>query len=361
MLQKKETQGVLEHFGRDFFGELTPLIADIDITDIDCNGRHVWATHVKKGKFRANIKFTSEDIKGLAYKISNTENVQFNVSNPSLEADLHDLRFHFTHNSFSVSGASVSIRKTPIIARIKDSNMKEGRVEYLSDFAKNLLQLAIKAKKNTVVCGLPGAGKTELAKFGMGSTNDSDRIITIEDTSELHLAAIYPEKDIVELKVNDYVDYEGAIKNCMRMHPVWVLLSETRGKEIKDLLKSVSSGAKIVTTLHTDDARDIPSRMLNMFEDNELSNDKIENMIYSFIDIGIHVQAISTSTETIRYVDQMVYYEITEDGRKIIHDLYEVKPNPDGTFSYSYNKIPNKLLSSLLFVNPNFKWGDVSE
>lgn len=361
MLQKKEVQGVLAHFGEDFFGALTPFIADIDVTDIDCNGRHVWVTHVKKGKYRANINFTSDDVKALAYKVSNTENVQFNVTNPSLEADLHDLRFHFTHDSFSVSGASVSIRKTPIISRIKDSTMKEGRVEYLSDYAKNLLCTAIKSQLNTVICALTGAGKTELVKYLMGNTKNSERIITIEDTSELHLPAIYPDKDIVELKVGDQVDYEGAIKNCMRMHPVWVLLSETRGKEIKDLLKCVSTGAKIATTLHTDNARDIPSRMLNMFEDNELSNEKVENMIFSFVDIGVHIKAVLTETETIRYVDQIVYFEATENGDRITHDLYEVEHNADGTYSYHYHKLPKKLLSAIKFVDPNFKWGDVNE
>lgn len=89
----------------------------------------------------------------------------------------------------------------------------------------------------------------------------------------------------------------------MRMKPTWILLSEARGYEIKELIKSISTGAKIITTLHTDDAREIPKRILNMFEDNELSNDKIENMIYDYIDVGVHIQNQLTEAGAHRYIE----------------------------------------------------------
>lgn len=339
---------VLKHHGKEFFGRLYPYIADIDITDINCTGDAVWVNDVNKGRYKVeNFIYTTKDIETLAYKVSNTENAQFNKTNPTLSADLYDLRFMFVHDSFAVSGTTVSIRKTPTTARIKDNTLKRGEVEYLSDKARDLLKACIIARQNTVICGLTGSGKTELVKYLVGVTKPSERIITIEDTSELHLKKIYPQKDIVELKVNSQIDYEGAIKTCMRLLPVWLLLSEARGKEVKDLLKCISTGAKIVTTIHTGDAKQIPSRMLNMFEDNELSNDKVENMIYDFIDIGIHINAFFEEGKTVRYVDQIVYFYVNEKGERVAQDIYKVYRNADGSYSYKYNRLPEGLQNTL--------------
>lgn len=352
-----ETQEVLKYFDEDFFGSLTPYIADIDVTDINCNGRQVWINDVAKGRYQAtDITFNEDDIKSLAYRVSNTENVQFNATNPELSADLHDLRFHFTHESFSISGTSVSIRKTPTILRINDANMERGKVQYLSKRARKLIEYFVKSRCNLVFGGLTGAGKTEAIKYAAQFTEPEDRIITIEDTAELHLTQLYPSKDIVELKINDFIGYADAIKASMRMLPVWMLLSEARGAEIKELMAGASTGAKLITSLHVDNAHQIPSRVLNMFEDNELSNEKIENMIYDFIDIGFHIRA-EFSGETTRYIDQIVYFELDQKtGKRLIHDLYRVDKHPDGTYTYNYSPLPKTLRARLAYYNFYPEW-----
>ena len=348
----------VKKYGKDFFGKLTPLLENINITDINFNGRDIWVVDVEKGSYLENtIEYSEDDVVELAYKINNTENVQFNVIHPILQADLEDLRFQFTHKSFSMSGTSVSIRKTPAILRISESNMKNNDVDYLSEPAKQLLKFLVSSRFNIVVCGLTGSGKTELSKFLISYIRENERIITIEDTSELHLPAIYPQKDIVELKVNEHVDYEEAIRCCMRMKPVWLLLSETRGKEVKELLKSVSTGAKIITSLHTDDAKMIPNRILNMFESNELDNTNILNMIYDFIDIGIHVK-VESGEKLIRYVDQIVYYERDQQGNRITHTLYKVKKDVQGAYQYNYSKLPRYLRERLEEEGYVLNWGE---
>lgn len=336
---------IIETYGADFFGALTPYIEDLNITDINCNGRHVWINHVTDGMSRLDINFSEEDICKLAYKIANVENAQFNATYQILQADLMFLRFNFTHKVLSVSGTTCSIRKTPTISRIKQDNFKHGEVEYLTEKANALIKRAIESRLNSFVCGLTGAGKTELAKYFMGFTKPYERIITIEDTCELHLSDIYPEKDIVELKINDFTDWDGAIKTTMRMFPVWVLLSEARGKEVKELIKSISTGAKIVSTLHCDDARHIPQRILNMFEDNELSNEKVENMVYDYLDLGIHVKA-TFEGKTVRYVDQIVYFEML-DGKRVATEIYKVKKLPEEGYEYLHNPLPESLLYKL--------------
>lgn len=338
------------------FGPLQELVRDDMITDINCNSHAIWVDHIKNGRYEVkNIKMDNDDLMDLAYRISNINNVQFNTVNPILEAELPALRLQFVHESVAKSGTSLSLRKTPITARINVGSIEKD--DYCSPECLNFLHAMIKSKMNSVICGLTGSGKTELAKFLAGWINNWERIITIEDTLELHLLTIYPEKDIVELQVNDRVDYNGAISSCMRMKPTWILLSEARGYEIKELIKSISTGAKIITTLHTDDAREIPKRILNMFEDNELSNDKIENMIYDYIDVGVHIQNQLTESGAHRYIDQLVVFYSDEHNNPHKELIYEC----DG-HNIEYRPIPKQILKKMKKEGvDNFEWGCPNE
>lgn len=347
---KKANELILEQ--SKIFGKIQHLVADDLITDINCNSHSIWVDHIKKGRYDiTNITMNNEDLESLAYRIGNINNAQFNNVYPILEAELPALRLQFVHNSIAKSGTSLSLRKTPITARINAASMKED--DYCSEECLNFLIAMIKAKMNSVICGLTGSGKTELAKYLAGHINRWERIITIEDTLELHLLTIYPNKDVVELQVNNIVDYDGAIKSCMRMKPTWILLSEARGYEVKELIKSISTGARIITTIHTGDARDIPKRLLNMFEDNELSNDKVETMIYDYIDVGIHIQCDYTEGSTHRYIDQLVVFYTDENNNKCRDLIYEVKNG-----EITYKPIPKYVLNKFQKENiPPFKWG----
>lgn len=342
-----------------FFGKLQHLIDDIDITDINCNSHSIWVNHTSRGRFECDdINITSDELEKIAYKISNIENKQFNVVSPILEADFNDLRLQFTHASFSTSGTSMSIRKTPCIARMTE--LKMVKQEYCPDNVIEFFKNSIRSHLNFFIIGMTGDGKTELAKFLTSYIIDYERIITIEDTIELHLNQLYPMKDVVELKVSDRVSYDDAIKSCMRMLPKWILLSESRGYEVKELLKSVSTGAKIITTLHTDHVLNIPKRILNMLEGNELANDKIENIIYQSVDIGVRVKADVTNQSTYRYISQIAVFWLEIDNSKHHQIIYEVTKEYDKYF-VNYYPLPSWIKQRFKEANCTINWeGDLN-
>jgi pilus assembly protein CpaF len=167
---------------------------------------------------------------------------------------------------------------------------------------------------NFVFCGEPGVGKTEGIKFFSQYISESERVITIEDTPELHYREINPDKDCVELMVSEGFGYTKAIKTSLRQNPKWLMLSEARSVEVKYLLESLSTGIRGFTTIHTDDVRKIPDRILNMLE-SRMDADRMENDIYMFIDVGILIRKKQMEDGKVhRYIDQVCFF-YREDGK----------------------------------------------
>ncbi len=126
-------------------------------------------------------------------------------------------------------------------------------------------------------------------KFFSQYVPGNERVITIEDTMEIRYSVTNPGKDCIEMRVNDRFDYADAIKASLRLNPKWIMLSEARSKEVKYLLEGWSTGVRGMTTLHTDDVRNIPDRILNMLE-TRVDADRLENDIYQAMDVGVLIR-----------------------------------------------------------------------
>ena len=251
--------------GKEYFGPLWKFIDNEEITDVDYNGHEVWLTNIYNERFRVSQAYVEENITNgfveqFTQRISNVVSKQFNKQNPELEAETNDLRVTILHESVARSGRSISIRKTPPVIRLTAEKAIEEK--YCDEEILAFLMNCVKAKMNFIFCGMPGIGKTECVKFLSQYIPANERVITIEDTMELRYLATNPRKDCIEMRVHEELfDYASAIKACLRLNPKWIMLSEARSKEVKYLLESWSTGVCGMTTLHTDDVRNIPDRI----------------------------------------------------------------------------------------------------
>ena len=129
-------------------------------------------------------------------------------------------------------------------------------------------------------------------------------------------------------------DYADAIKSSLRLNPRWIMLSEARSKEVKYLLESWSTGVCGMTTLHTDDVRNIPDRILNMLE-NRVDADRLENTCYQAMDVGVLIRKrMNEQQQAYRYIDQVCFFlreecenkivMVVEDGKLVLEQLPEV-------------------------------------
>lgn len=135
------------------------------------------------------------------------------------------------HESVASTGTCICIRKTPPVQRITPKKALEEH--YCEEKVLHLLANCVKAKLNMVFCGEPGVGKTECAKFLTAFIPPEQKVITVEDTKEVHYREINPEKDCVELKVNEYFSYNDAMTEVLRhdTEPCHVIRSTFHGSK----------------------------------------------------------------------------------------------------------------------------------
>lgn len=290
-----------------YFGPFWKYICANEVTDIDYNGRSLWITDVENERYPvAESGITDKFVEQFSHRIANEVSLPFNKKNPLLEAETDMLRISIVHESVAVSGRSICIRKS--LPKVRLSAEKMLREEFCPPPVLALLVNCVLAKMNLVFCGEPGCGKTECAKFFSQFIPEYERVITIEDNPEWHYGQINPGKDCVELRIGSEFDYTMAIKTCLRQNPSWIMLSEARSVEVKSLLECWSTGIRGFTTLHTDDVRKIPDRILNMMESRYDAN-RLENDVYSYVDAGILLRRKKRADGKIyRYMDQLCFF-----------------------------------------------------
>ncbi|MEG2457350.1 MAG: ATPase, T2SS/T4P/T4SS family [Bacilli bacterium] len=319
------------------FGPLIPLLQEDDYTDISySNGGGLFVKSLTKGVFKIenNPLINNALMEKIAFQCSNVMGKTFNMAHPFLDAENAELRLNFVHESIATNGIAVLIRKTPAKIRLnKDKLLKEN---YVSLQLHDFLFKCIEGHCNVIVSGETGSGKTELVKYLAAHTGENEKLITIEDTLELHLDKIFPNRDIVAMKTNNIASYTEILVTCMRQNPKWILLSEVRSAEaVTAVRNSISSGHNIISTIHSDKASSIPMRMYSLLETN-LDAEQFLKSIHRYIHLGVHVKGYMSKKynrfqrEIVEvcefYVDENneaktnTLYSKTMDGKEIYHN-----------------------------------------
>ena len=307
------------------FGPLRPLLDNDDITDIsfDNNGQ-TWIRSLTQGSLRVEVQgLTPEFVEKLAFQCSNFMGTTFNNAKPFLDAESAELRLNFVHPSIATNGIAMVIRKTP--AKIRLEKEKLLKDDYFTQDIHDILIKCVEGHCNIIVCGETGSGKTEFVKYLASHTKTEEKLITIEDTLELHLDKIFPQRDIVAMKTNNVASYTDVLVTCMRQNPKWILLSEVRSAEaVSAVRNSISSGHNILSTIHADKASAIPYRMYSLME-TDLDVNQFLNTIYRYIQLGVHIKAYYSKKlgKFHREVDEVCEFYVDEDNKPQSRIIYQ--------------------------------------
>ena len=315
------------------FGPLAEFLADDDITDIsDSNNGQVWLKTLSKGVYqveRPDINNTF--MEKLAFQCSNVMGKTFNMAHPLLDAESAELRMNFIHESIATNGIACLIRKTP--AKIRLNKEKLLNEEYITETLHDFLMNCVAGHCNIIVAGETGSGKTELLKYLASHIKENEKIITIEDTLELHLDRIFPHRDIVAMKTNNICSYTDVLVACMRQNPIWILLSEVRsGEAVMSVRNAISSGHNILSTIHADKASSIPLRMYSLMESSQ-DVEQFLNTIHRYVQIGVYVKGYFSKkfNRFQREIIEVCEFYVDENNKPCTNEIY--KKALDGHYS----------------------------
>ncbi|WP_068115385.1 CpaF family protein [Tropicimonas marinistellae] len=248
-------------------GPLEPLLQDDTVNDILVNGpKQIFIERAGKLEL-SSITFKDEKhLLRIIDKIVSAVGRRVDESNPYVDARLADgSRFNAMVPPIAVDGSLVSIRKFKKDKLGVDDLVKFGA--FTEEMAA-YLQAAVACRLNVIVSGGTGSGKTTTLNALSSFIDNSERILTIEDTAELQLQQTHVgrmESRPANVEGKGQVSQRDCLKNALRMRPDRIIVGETRGEEVIDMLQAMNTGHDgSMTTIHANSARDAVSRLENM-------------------------------------------------------------------------------------------------
>ena len=332
-------------FSQMDFGYFKEYLDNDDVTDISySNNGQIHLKTLSQGIIRVeNPNITNAVVEKLAFQCANAMGKSFNMAYPFLDAESAELRMNFVHDSIARNGIALVIRKTPAKIRLEKDKIIADK--YITVEIHDFLVKCIEGHCNIIACGETGSGKTEFIKYLGSKIKKNEKIITVEDTLELHLDKIFPHRDIVAMKTNNIASYSDVLVTCMRQNPKWILLSEVRSAEaVMAVRNSISSGHYILSTIHADKASSIPNRMYSLLETNQ-DIDQFLKSIYRYIQLGVYIRGYQ-SKEThkfVREIAEVTEFYVTEDNEAKYNVLYK-----KDLFGNVVNNDPSKYLIEYL-------------
>ncbi|MCP5036256.1 MAG: CpaF family protein [Rhodobacteraceae bacterium] len=278
-------------------GPLETLLKDETVNDILVNGpNQVFVERAGRLELTDTTFKDERHLLRIIDKIVSAVGRRVDESNPHVDARLADgSRFNAMVPPVAVDGSLVSIRKFK-----KDKLGIDELVDFgaFSEEMAVYLQAAVSTRLNIIVSGGTGSGKTTTLNALSGFIDDNERILTIEDTAELQLQQTHVgrmESRPPNVEGKGAVSQRDCLKNALRMRPDRIIVGETRGEEVIDMLQAMNTGHDgSMTTIHANSARDAVSRLENMvaMAGIEMPLKAIRNQIASAVNLFVQISRL---------------------------------------------------------------------
>ncbi len=308
-------------------GPLEDLMRDPEVTEIMVNGRE--RVYVEqKGKLMPTDKhFVSEkQLRTVMERIVAPLGRRLDESQPYVDARLSDgSRVNAIIPPLALNGPTLTIRK---FSRQALSMQDLEGVCSLSAEMAAFLRACVMARRNIVISGGTGSGKTTFLNILSSFIAPDERIITVEDASELKLSqphVVSLEARPANLEGKGAVSIRDLIRNCLRMRPDRIVVGECRGGETLDMLQAMNTGHDgSLTTVHANSPKDLLSRLetLVLMSGMDLPLRAIREQIAGGVDVIVQQARLQDGT---RKVTQITEVAGIVDGAIAIHDVFQFK------------------------------------
>lgn len=326
ILEKLVGLDVIEELRKD------PNITDIKVIDFD----HIRVDHIHKGKYRTNLSFDSiKSYNELLQRFAFASSKSYSQGTPSYDAMFPQMRINVVGFDLAKT-PSLQLRSISKKLRISKANMIE--TGYLNELMYNLLKLT-SATHSHLFSGETGTGKTELFRYLTRYTKPKTDIVMIEDIPESYLDELY-DKDQYSItmwrnregKGESKTDfgYRYHLKNAMRQNFDYIFMQESRGPEMLDILKALSTGHIVSSTIHGKSAFGAINRAIDLCQEAQMLSNEIYGRRLVGEDgfrIGVHVERFGE--KRVRKINQIVEYMDYKDGTTVGNVLIQYDEKND--------------------------------
>ena len=316
--------------GKDLFNAFRKLdllqefLEDDEITEIMINGTE-YIFYEKNGRlYQSDRRFVSrEKLEDVIQQIVSGANRLVNEASPIVDARLADgSRVNVVLAPVALNGPVVTIRKFSKEAASMEQLMAWGSI---SREIAGFLDVLVKSGYNIFISGGTGSGKTTFLNALSQHIPRDERIVTIEDSSELKIQGI---PNLVSLEArNANIEGTGAvtirdlIKAALRMRPTRIIVGEVRSAEAIDMLQAMNTGHDgSLSTGHANSPKDMLSRLETMvLMGMELPLPAIQRQIASALDLIVHLGRLRDKSRKVLEVTEVLGYL---EGEICLQTLY---------------------------------------
>lgn len=291
-------------------GPLEVLMRDPAVTEIMVNAFDKIFIEQKGKLTLTKYKFRNNDqVVQVIKRIVAPLGRRIDESVPLVDARLKDgSRVNAIISPLAVSGPTLTIRRFSTKPFGPEDYYRFGTI---TPACMAFIEKCVKIRKNIIVCGGTGTGKTTFLNAISGYIADDERIITVEDTAELRLQQphwVSLESRPPNVEGKGAVTIQDLVKNCLRMRPDRIVVGECRGGEALDMLQAMNTGHEgSLTTIHANTPRDGLSRLeaMCMQTGADLPIFAIREMISSAVNMIVQLSRFSDGSRKVTYITEM--------------------------------------------------------
>ena len=295
-------------------GPLEDFLANDSITEIMVN-RHDAIYYETHGKLhKSNVTFSSDNaVLSVIERIVSPLGRRIDESSPMVDGRLKDgSRINAIIPPLAIQGPCLTIRKFSKAKLSIDDFVTFGSI---SPAMNSFLEKAVHFRKNIIISGGTGSGKTTFLNVLSDFISHDERIITVEDSAELKLGqphVVSLEARPPNMEGKGAVHIRDLVKNCLRMRPDRIVVGECRGGETLDMLQAMNTGHDgSLTTVHANNPRDLISRLevMVMMAGMELPEKAIREQIASAVHVVVQQSRFSDGTRKITHITEITGME----------------------------------------------------